>query len=518
MSLTATKAVEDDAYERSDDSYASVRSFAGTQEAHEMSEAELERQIEERMRELKRQLLQDHLDSRQGGRALEVVRDGEGTEREQERQHERALLTTFGEVEIQRFGYGGEGLESLHPLDGDLNVPPERYSLEVRRRVAREVARGSFEEAVEAIEETTGISVAKRQAEELAARAAVDFDEFYAAKQALETLDPTPEPILAMSVDGKGIVMRKEDLRAATRKASETKKHKLTTRLSKGEKRNAKRMAAVATVYEVQRNVRSPKDVFPAPGPRPAQPKSKPRPVNKRVWASLELEVEDVVEEMFREASSRDPDHRREWVVVVDGNDHQLRLVRKLAKTHGVQVTTILDVIHVLEYVWSAGLALHAEGTVELEGWVLERMLQILSGRASWVAAGMRRSATKRGIASAKRLPIDKAADYLLKYKHTLRYDEYLAAGYPIASGVIEGACRHLVNVRMNRTGARWSLQGAEAVLRLRALVKSGDFDEYWKFHEARELERNHLSHYADRRLPALDNPARRRSHLRRVK
>ncbi len=139
-------------------------------------------------------------------------------------------------------------------------------------------------------------------------------------------------------------------------------------------------------------------------------------------------------------------------------------------------------------------------------------------GRAPYVAAGMRRSATLRNLAPDQRKAVDKAANYLLKYKTHLRYDSYLARGYPIASGVIEGACRHLVNIRMNRTGARWSLQGAEAVLQLRALVKSGDFDDYWKFHEARELERNHLNAYAEQRLPRIQAPASRRQTLRLVK
>ena len=89
----------------------------------------------------------------------------------------------------------------------------------------------------------------------------------------------------------------------------------------------------------------------------------------------------------------------------------------------------------------------------------------------------------------------------------------------PIATGVIEGTCRHLVEDRMNLTGARWSLTGAEAVLRLRALRSSNDFDAYWKFHEQQEYERHHASHYADHRVPetvpsavSSSRPTRRRT------
>ena len=495
--------------------------FAASTEASEMSESELERELEEQVRELKRRLLQDHLDHRQGGAAAEPVRDAEGQERTSVRDHQRTLVTTFGPVEVDRFGYGGPGLESLHPLDGSLNLPPERYSLEMRRQVAREAARGSFEEAVEAIRETTGVTIGKRQAEQLAQRAAVDFDDYYAERRAEAIRETAEAPILVLSVDGKGIVMRHEDLRPATRRVAESRQRKLSTRLSKGEKRGAKRMATVATVYGIDRYVRTPEEVFPSPGPRPTPATARPRPVDKRVWASLEDEVAEVVEEMFQEATSRDPHRAREWVALVDGNDHQLRLLRRKAKQHGVNLAAIvLDIIHVLEYVWKAGLALQGEGTTACEQWVLERMQRILAGEASLVAAGMRRSATLRALEPKERTAVDDCADYLLKYKRHLCYDHYLSRGYPIATGVVEGACRHLVNLRMNRSGARWSLTGAEAVLRLRALVKSGDFDVYWIFHEAREQERNHFAHYADQRLPKLHIPASRRrgSHLRRVK
>lgn len=494
--------------------------FAASPEASEMTESELERELEKQVRELKRRLLQDHLDSRQGAAAAPPVRDASGQERTGVREHERTLVTTFGPVQVSRLGYGGEGLESLHPLDGALNLPPDRYSLELRRRVAREAARGSFEEAVEALRETTGVEIGKRQAEELAQRAAVDFDEYYAARQASARREPAEEPILVLSVDGKGIVMRREDLRPATRRVAESRQRKLSTRLSKGEKRGAKRMATVATVYGIERFVRSSQEVFPPPGPRPAPAAARPRPVCKRVWASIEGEMSEVVDEMFREAGSRDPDRAREWVGLVDGNQQQLRLLRSKAKEHSVRwAAIIVDVIHVLEYVWKAGLALEGEG-VACERWVLERMQRILNGGASGVAAGMRRSATFRALDLADRAAVDDCAQYLLNYKRYLRYDEYLARGYPIATGVVEGACRHLVNLRMNRSGARWSLTGAEAVLRLRALVKSGDFDDYWTFHEAHERDRNHLAKYADQRLPILHVSARRRrrTHLHPVK
>ena len=159
-------------------------------------------------------------------------------------------------------------------------------------------------------------------------------------------------------------------------------------------------------------------------------------------------------------------------------------------------VTDLL--VHVIEYLWDAARVFQGEGTPEAEK--SERLLRVLQGKASQVAAAERRR------------PIDGFARYLLKYAKHLRYDEYLAAGYPIATGVIEGACRYLVKDRMDITGARWSLAGAEAVLRLRALRASGDFDDYWAFHVAREHERNHLSSYANQALPASQPASHGRS------
>jgi hypothetical protein len=194
------------------------------------------------------------------------------------------------------------------------------------------------------------------------------------------------------------------------------------------------------------------------------------------------------------------------------------RLERK--KTHEeLKLTIVLDLIHVLEYLWKASLAFCDEGTRERDDWVSLRLLRVLKGHASHVAAGIRRSATLRGLTPEQREAADTCADYLLNHTPYVRYHEYLEAGLPIATGVIEGACRHLVKDRMELTGARWSLAGAEAVLRLRALRSSGDFEPYWRFHEAQEYQRNHAALYAHQKAPTTRKPAPRRArrHLRIV-
>lgn len=174
-------------------------------------------------------------------------------------------------------------------------------------------------------------------------------------------------------------------------------------------------------------------------------------------------------------------------------------------------MTTVLDLIHVAQYVRGAAAALLPEDKTARRDWVTEKLQLVLWGEASTAATAMRRSASKHAMKTKDRAPIDTYADYLLKYKQYLNYDLPLRDGLPISTGVVECACRHLVKDRMEITGARWDLDTAEAVLRLRGLAVSGDPDEYFHFHEDLELRRNHLSRYANGTPPALTRTARPR-------
>lgn len=530
--VPAAVAFAPDPYGEADAAFSQLKGYLTSVEARRMTESELERELQARGQELLRKLLQGHLATRSPGEVVGPVEGADGVERGERRDHTRNVETVFGTVEVHRTGYGHEGVESLHPLDAELNLPAELYSLEVRRRVAEEAARGSFDEAVQTLRRYTHAEVPKRQVEELVVRAAEDFETFYNKRHEQSTTGPPSGSILVLTVDGKGVVMHREDLREATRKAAERRRRrfKFLGRLTKGEKRHAKRMATVAAVYTIAPFVRTAEEALqslarlePTEGNRAraeALKVPRPRPENKRVWASVEKEPGEVIEEALREAQSRDPGQEKSWVAVVDGQEYQLELVQKLAGAYGVKLVIVLDIIHVAGYLWKAAHAFHKEGTPEIECWVLTRLRNVLEGKAVQVAAGMRRSATAREMASTKRKPVDRCAGYLLKYASYLRYDEYLAAGYPIASGVIEGACRHLVRDRMELTGARWRLTGAEAVLRLRALRASGDFEEYWAFHEAREYERNHAARYAGSKVPSIvqPSPPPERPRLKRIK
>jgi hypothetical protein len=192
----------------------------------------------------------------------------------------------------------------------------------------------------------------------------------------------------------------------------------------------------------------------------------------------------------FDEAEARDPARQRTWAVLVDGAEHQLGLIRAEAARRGVTVHIMIDLIHVLEYIWKAARCLHPAADPAAEDWVAAKALAVLAGDSARAAAEITAQADAAGLTRDQRTGADACVRYLAGKDEYLRYDQALAAGWPIATGVIEGACRHLIGDRLDITGARWGLQGAEAVLTLRAVITNGDFDEYWRFHLAREHQR----------------------------
>ena len=385
-----------------------------TEESRGMTHSELEALITAEGREIHRRLVQGHLDLRASGeQVLASVRGADEVERTHHRRRARPLLTVFGLVTAMRMAYGARGHRSLAPLDASLNLPEELYSHGLRRLGAVEAARGSFDATVEAIERNT--KVPKRQVEELVERAAQDFDAFYARPESAEAAT-NEKDLLVLSLDGKGIVMRHEDLREATRKAAENARHKLDHRLSKGEKKDRKRMATVAAVYDLTPQPRRPGDVLSEL--RPVRDASKPRPRarNKRVWARVERSAAEVTAEVFEEARHRDPECRRRWVVLVDGDRHQIARIRAEAKRRGMSkdVTLVIDFIHVLEYLWKAAWCFSEQGDKEAERWVTERAFAVLHGRSSDVGAGIRRTATLKGLPTDKRVGADDCADYFI--------------------------------------------------------------------------------------------------------
>lgn len=506
--------VQYDVFSSAKEQTAAMERHLRSDEAMQASLSDLETYVAQQGREYERRLMQAHLELRAAKERPVEVRGSDGVQRSHRRRSSRPLLTVFGRVEVERLAYQAPDVEGLHPMDAELNLPEELYSHGVRRKAAEAAARCSYDDVVDDLAAHTGAPVPKRQVEELAVRAAQDFDAFY---EQCTNAPEKSEDLLVMGFDGKGVAMRSQDLREATQKAATNTPHKLQTRLSKGEKRNRKRMAEVAVIYSVAPFPRISSDILHDLKPVRDVADRRPRPVNKRVTASVILDTKQVIDQTFQEAERRDPEHLRRWVVLVDGNKDQIAAVEKTAKTMGVHVTLILDLIHVLEYLWKAAYCFHPDGSKEAEAWVEQRLLGLLEGQsAGYLANGMRQMATRRKLTEEQRKPVDDCARYLVNNRRLLHYDRALQDGLPISTGVIEGACRYLVQDRMGKTGARWSLSGAEAVLKLRALRVNGDFDAYWAFHLEREQERNHRSRYANGKVPSTLGPSK--PHLRRVK
>ena len=480
--------------------FATIESWLAGPDSSGLDHAELEQQLDTRGRELLRLLFQDHVDLRALREGRLEVSDADGSSRTRvETGHARGLATIFGEVTVTRLAYREPGRANLHPADAVLTLPPEKNSHGLRQLDAIESSRGYFDAAVEAIDRGTGQRLGKRQVEHLASRAAIDFDAFYRQRPA-----PTADvgQVLVLSCDGKGVVMRPGSLRAATAKAAANTNPKLATRLSKGEKRGRKRMAEVGAVYDITPVSRCPADILPGNDTQRAQATAGPTTHNKWLTASVVEDAATVVTAIFDEADRRDATHQRTWVALVDGNVHQILRIQAEATNRNVTVVIIIDFVHVLEYLWKAAWSFHREGDPAAEAWVRKHAQTILAGHPTRVAGALRRAATLAGLDKQARENADRCATYLTNKKAFLDYPTALNQGWPIPTGIIEGACRHLVKDRMDLTGARWGLHGAEAILKLRALHSNGDFETYWTWHLTQERRRVHQSRYLDGAMP----------------
>jgi hypothetical protein len=487
---------------------------AGSARSLATGHAEVEAAIVVAGRGLLKQLFQDHLDLRSAQEQRVEVVDEEGTRLSERRASRRTLRSLVGAVVARRFLYQEEGHDGRAPADAGLRLCEDGFSMGVRKEVARLCASDAYAPAVETLEQLTGAHVAQRQAEELAQRSAEDVGAFYAERPS----DPAPEnTLLVLSFDAAGIVMRRTSLRPATRKKAESEPQDASfpPKVKSGKKPNRKRMAQVGAIYGVAPFLRTADDILGelqslTPNQADVARPTRPRPVNKRVYASIARRAADVIDEGFRDALARDPKGERRWVVLLDGNGDQIRSVKRAAKRAGVEITIVADLIHLIEYLWPAAYCFHPAGSDEARDWVVQRVRALLEGADPiQVAAGMRRSATLRNIEHRK--AVDHCANYMHALAPYMRYGDALRDGLPIATGVIEGACRHLVRRRLDIGGARWTTEGAEAILLLRAVVLSGDFDAYWAFHERQVFRRTHESKYSGR-VPNT------RPGLRRVK
>ena len=409
--------------------------------------------------------------------------DGRSCQRLPER-HTRRYVSIFGEFQLERVVYGSrEGQEiEFAPLDNRLQLPAGVFSHVLQDWDQLFCVEDAFGVASTTVSRILGLKQAVDSLEHMNVEMARATEPFRLNRP--DVKPATEGEILVASADGKGVVMRRSP-----------EEPKPAAHPSKGEKTSRKKMAVVGTVYTVDPYVRTPEQVVAAlfrDEPKP-KPPPRPKPQNKRLWASLEQKGKlsgqrAVFLWMLWEVALRDLECAKLLVCMHDGQESLWEARAKyLRQSNSVD---ILDLLHVTPRIWKAAHVFYAEGSDEAEQFVRERLLRILQGKAAGVIRGLREMATKRGIKGSKKTALNKACAYLEKNLELMRYDEYLAKGLPIATGVIEGACRHLVKDRMERAGMHWTVAGAQAMLDVRSTYLNGDWEEYQEYCIDRERQK----------------------------
>lgn len=417
----------------------------------------------------------------------------------------RPYVSAFGPTPYQRDVYATRETQrqEVVPLDAKLGMPESDTSYLLQKWSGVRVAKESYEESHDTLLEILGFAPSVNCLEDIASRES-EHAEVYFNQQ--EPVDPTTEAeIVVATSDCKGVPMRKVD--APRTKQDAEKSH--GKRLKKGEKNGQKRMACVGGVYSVAPFCRTAEDVV-NEILRKEKQKQRPQPKNKRLRAVLTQEVDgkeinakDVIFDwLANEVRQRDPHEQRTVVAVMDG-ETKLRDLQELKIQRAIG---ILDIWHVTEYLWKVAYCFHPEGSQAAESFVETYLRKLLQGKVNRVIGGIRQMATKRGdLSKRKTEKLEQYLNYFAERREYMKYDEYLAAGYPIGSGVVEGACRHLVKDRMEQTGMRWRIAGAQAILSLRAIYVNDDWDA---FHANRiQTEQRKLYPYK-KRLNAILNCA----------
>lgn len=406
----------------------------------------------------------------------------------------RRIRTIFGDHVFSSYTYarGAKKKIELRPLDARMNLPEGEFSYLLEEFSQYFCVEQAFGQARQALEKVLGQDVPVDSLERISRRVAEEADKF------LEQV-PTPAAkeegkFMILTADGKGVPMIRKDVEPVIPFAQGS------------ERRGTRQMATVAAVYSVDAYLRTPEEVVAAlfrEGARPEQ-SDRPKPCYKRMVARFARTYEDgegvtTVSGSFEALSwaAEEVRKRRQTgqtlVRLGDGQEDLWQVGQCcLDEPYDKNAIDVLDLLHASSYVWSAARAFCGKDEPKVRAFARERLLTILRGNARGVIRGLRRMATERGLSGQDAKDVATACGYFEKNLHRMRYHEYLAAGYPIASGVIEGACRHLVKDRMERSGMRWVPEGAQAILDVRALEVCGLWDDFQKARQSADLERLH--------------------------
>ncbi len=465
-------------------------------EARFCDHGEREKVIGEEGRELQRLVLQASFDvdaareERPAGPVISAAGIRHGIV---EAGHGRGVTSVFGPVRVTRMACRNRREPNLYPAGARQVLPGDPYSLGMRALAAFHLAGGGFGQAQEVIEARTGVTVGRAQLTGLAEDLAAWTDDFYAGRARDADTDRPASDVLMMQGDGKGIAMRPEHRRNAGKED--------------GTRPGVKKMAEIVAVADFTPAVREPGDIAAPPARRQAHPGPKAR--DKWVSASVTESIEDMIAAAYDEADRRDPQRVRQRVFLVDGNKQQLSAIEAKADERGLKVPVLIDYIHVSGYIGKAAAALHPGDPVAAGQWADGQLLRVLHGRAKAVAATLASVARKTRENPRKRgldlTDMDRAVTYLTNNQQHMKYDKALEKGWPIATGMIEGACRFVIEDRFGITGARWSPDGAEVILKLRAVVVNGDLDDYMNYYKERYRAEHHLARYDEDTIDRLN-------------
>jgi hypothetical protein len=396
----------------------------------------------------------------------------------------RPYLSIFGEVEIERIGYGQDRLEAA-PLDARLHLPRRQYSYLFQQWLGVFVVDDAHAEAIKKLRTILGLEVSVKASEDLNREQGSDVEPF---QDHLSTPEATEEgPILVVTADCKGVPLVRKALppEEATDPPLPAAANR---RRGKGEKANKKKMAAVGAVYTIDPFVRTADEVIDEVM-REEAAERRPKPAHKRVRAELLVGKVALFLWLADEVMRRNPTQTKPLIFLSDGERALHDRQREYLPEDAI---CILDLFHVLERLWKVAWCFFDESTQKREAqeWVEKELRMLLEGKVRHVVGGLRQMMTKRELKGARRQTVREVTGYFERNRARMKYDEYLAAGYPIGSGAVEGACRHLVKDRLERTGMRWHPDGAQAMLNLRATYLNGEWDSYWAYHVDQEDER----------------------------
>ena len=402
--------------------------------------------------------------------------------------HARAYRSVFGDFTLTRTCYGTRDGQKIAfvPLDNRLQLPAGDYSYLLQEWDAALGCESAFARVAATLDDILGVRQPVDSLERNNRRMADAVESFRESRPVPARADEGE--VFVVSADGKGVPMRRGP------GDPPAKAHR-----GKGDKANRKRMAVVGAVYSVDRHPRTAAEVtaalFRDPRPTPHPEPSRPEPVGKHVWGRLSRAADGSLGEpidavfgwLAGELGRRNPSVRKPVVCVMDG---QTVLWEGRARHLPGAVAEVLDILHVTPRLWQAAHLFHREGTPGATAFVRSRVERILGGGVKGVVAGLRRLGTIRGLTGSRKKTLRTITNYLSGNARRMRYDEYLRAGYPIASGVIEGACRSYVKDRLERSGMRWTRAGAQAMLDVRSEFLNGDWATFQKHRIDRETQR----------------------------